>query len=62
MSDKRKVSVTVYLDAAAVDEMKAISERTRVPQSVMYREAVNAYLQRRREQEELRSGALAGGM
>lgn len=39
-----KVSVSVYLEKKQADELKALTERTRVPQQEYIREGVDAVL------------------
>lgn len=49
-SPRKKLSTTVYLDPAQVEQLAALSQRTRVPQSVYIREAIDALLERYRGQ------------
>lgn len=41
---ERRMTVTIYLDVAQVRAIRALAEERRVPQAVLYREALDRYL------------------
>jgi predicted DNA-binding protein len=42
----RRVATTIYLDPPVADELKRLSEHTRVPQAAYLREAINDLLKK----------------